>query len=702
MGPKHPYHSIELEQLADSESSSTWNPPGDLAQEPPTYVLEGHPTAENDSLKKPKHYSSLTTRLSRQGLAVLVLGTILIVIAVSLLIFLWFGTRSSAWANIMINGRAPLAITLTVVALRLSMMLQLGALTSMLAAVALEKGFVPFNKAATVSILRASYGPPQQLATSLASGKRSIYTIIIASLATIIGFLTQFSSTILVSDLGTQQIPSPAESLKVAYEIGAMDLVANEIYGGLEFWKTNPQSYPTFAEYSEPPVREEYIQDTGLTLRSMLPFPTEPQRTSLRYYSGMTTIMDSRVTCVRPRLKVQVERPGPTGGIMHVSIFLDQVPPQIFEPPPKGILTAAIPCSYETSVYGRRNDSNRAEWKITMCNIPSSGNMISPWTGLANFTGGALVLNVTDDGELYPEGSVSDDDTIEPDKYEADGPWQRMIFPGKFRAAATVCFFTLQMVQMDIEMSRDAGRQEPRMAWDKDKRLYNTSAIMEWLGVTGKQTPASERGLLSITPKSSWKMPSDSFKTGLYTGFMSPFHTITQPTQPGVLLCSSCPGEDDDRPHRARVYAFQDVLQSTGNIALAIQSLWTMLTISEYYDRLERFDHAEAAKIASFEDALVPVGRKGFFLVMTILLIHFICVASATTLFLRHTRISILGASWQSVSQIAHGEGEAILDIATRCSDKEVDNFMASKGISKRTVLIRLIEHQDKSGLKFL
>jgi len=54
-----------------------------------------------------------------------------------------------------------------------------------------------------------------------------------------------------------------------------------------------------FAKYSEPPILQDNVSDTGLSLRAFLPLGTQERR-RISSYVGKALVMDSRVTCQRP------------------------------------------------------------------------------------------------------------------------------------------------------------------------------------------------------------------------------------------------------------------------------------------------------------------------------------------------------------------------------------------------------------------
>jgi hypothetical protein len=130
------------------------------------------------------------------------------------------------------------------------------------------------------------------------------------------------------------------------------------------------------------------------------------------------------------------------------------------------------------------------------------------------------------------------------------------------------------------------------------------------------------------------------------------------------------------------VDVFQDIIDETGNVALAMQSLFTILTQRAYYDWLPRFDVYAALQKQHFESYNVPVHWTGFTIVAGILLVHGVTVLLATVLFMSMTDKSFLGSSWPAVAQVfssAGVEGE-ILTYASDMSDKQVDKQLVSQG----------------------
>lgn len=85
---------------------------------------------------------------------------------------------------------------------------------------------------------------------------------------------------------------------------------------------TNRPSFPTFAEYAEPPPQNlpEHVSDTGVRLRALLPYNDAQSRETLSNYTGKAMVLDSRVSCQSPHLS------NLTFDSVHLSDSVDPTP----------------------------------------------------------------------------------------------------------------------------------------------------------------------------------------------------------------------------------------------------------------------------------------------------------------------------------------------------------------------------------------
>lgn len=132
----------------------------------------------------------------------------------------------------------------------------------------------------------------------------STFTFILACLT----ILSQFSSTLLLSDLDSAAIPSGpyryTSSLGLANDLlSVVFRTPQAIYR--DAYLNGLPSYPTFAETSRPEDALDMaeVDDTGPSIRSFLPVSNDELRANLLSFRGNATIYDARMACVQPRLE---------------------------------------------------------------------------------------------------------------------------------------------------------------------------------------------------------------------------------------------------------------------------------------------------------------------------------------------------------------------------------------------------------------
>lgn len=131
--------------------------------------------------------------------------------------------------------------------------------------------------------------------------------------------ILQFGSTVLLSDLHLGQLPSLPTNHTSTYDFVytthgqalSSNVSSGPSYGYSRYtgpvtypiqlrvptWSRNPPAFPAFAEYSKPISSSVGVDDTGVLLRAFLPVPEAQSRETIRNYSGVAHILDSRVCC---------------------------------------------------------------------------------------------------------------------------------------------------------------------------------------------------------------------------------------------------------------------------------------------------------------------------------------------------------------------------------------------------------------------
>ena len=250
---------------------------------------------------------SLYDRFGWLATTILISTTTLILSALGFLWFLWEANHDDKTRHrIAAKNWMTRTVALTSLVIRTSMSMQASAAASMLAGLALENTQILLLHFASVSTMRNTNARPYML--SWLTFKAFLKDPLIPTLTLILvitSTLAQFTSTTLLADLKPGTVPG----------YNASETTATKFYtvnGSTPFtsrgsvWTKKLPFYPIFAEYREVPSdAPEDKSDTGLTLRAFLPVPAQQARSSLRTFFGLATVLDSRMHCLRPQLKLE-------------------------------------------------------------------------------------------------------------------------------------------------------------------------------------------------------------------------------------------------------------------------------------------------------------------------------------------------------------------------------------------------------------
>ncbi|KAF6830313.1 hypothetical protein CMUS01_07810 [Colletotrichum musicola] len=216
--------------------------------------------------------------------------------AVSFITWLWWAPRDSLlWRSwVLTENRTQLSITIAALVIRAAVGLLASIATPMIASVAVERHGVSLQSVAQLSITRYASSGPLALGTVVL--KDPILDITARSIIVLLILTTlpvQFASSLLMLDLeGRPNIKSLPKIVPTfwapGFSIESLD------------WQRSPVLAHTFAEYSEPAKPVDGVDDTGITIRALLPIPQQKTRKKLRDFQGMARVIDSRVLCMRP------------------------------------------------------------------------------------------------------------------------------------------------------------------------------------------------------------------------------------------------------------------------------------------------------------------------------------------------------------------------------------------------------------------
>ncbi|KAM7219643.1 hypothetical protein V8F06_005024 [Rhypophila decipiens] len=265
--------------------------------------------------------------------------------------------------------------------------------------------------------------------------------------------------------------------------------------------------------------------------------------------------------------------------------------------------------------------------------------------------------------------------------------------------------FVSAVVPISMERRRNNSNAEPVAEPNNDNRYKNSSSLQGiarlYAGAMGGDS-LSARGVLELGPRvaaaghgwSAGRALSERLMDyELTSARLEDIHegALRQGTRVGVSvsLCSRCELDPHSsfRVHKDHAAVFQHILQSTpGSLPLAMQTVWTILAQMAYYDRLPEFNVKREASIASFRQALVPVGVNGLVFVVAIIIIQNVAVALIVVLFLRRTRLSLVGNLSQGFGQLVASDVSRMALRTTVASDKEVLSQLEKEGVRTSSV----------------
>lgn len=255
-------------------------------------------------------------RIGTYTLVLAIIATVFLWAPLAFLGWMWFGNRSSSiWRRLMLDDYAKQGVTISALVLRTALACLGGIATAMIASVSIEHRGVPFQDVAEVSIARFTNSGPDVFWISMLFRKTfvEIPARLLLILLLLITLASQFTSTILLSDLGQGTVITPsttsANTSGFSYAGATVDSGTGDttdtkspFLTSPNYFTTDPTVFQTFAEHSEPGKSSDGVDDTGLTLRAFLPFADTTARQSIGDFQGTAPVFDTRVVCTRPNI----------------------------------------------------------------------------------------------------------------------------------------------------------------------------------------------------------------------------------------------------------------------------------------------------------------------------------------------------------------------------------------------------------------
>ncbi|KAG9496335.1 hypothetical protein J7337_012922 [Fusarium musae] len=666
----------------------------------------------SDLQSRPQHQHSPTQRLGLVRILVLSLGTVVIAAVVTFLGFLWWGAIASVnegdrpsshiLRRILDSGWLLKSITISSLVYRVVAGAQAATATEMIASIFLEDNGCLLPDLARLSLTRCQTAGPFQLAFT---APRQLFDpgnlfksgLLVALL--IASVVTQFTSTILLTDLSAARLVNDPTALNVAFgfkypssegENSSANLF--NPYAGVDYWTSRPSSYLRFAEMSTPPVQGDGVHDTGAIARAFLPFNNSTRRATLRSYEGPATVVDARVICIRPRLSIHTinltdEYMLSLGG--SVSIHGEY----------EGLdTTYPDPSSFACMVDVGKVSDRPLQQRMSLCPMDSDLAFIKGGVrpDLSSYTKAYLLINATSGFENWRENGLGGNEPVtilESDRTsQSQGTWQSFGLNGAPDTGidATLCF--ANPIPWDYKISAASSQDgfEPTLQWNVTTGTYRSNAVRSLLGSTLAPVPSLERGLLKLASPGNWSTAEASitFNTSNTINYI---WTALRTGKYNVSLSLSKRENWDDLPllvpHRAHIGLFQEILAHTdSNAALAMQALFFTLLQMSYSDYTAEFDVSAEASARFSQDVIIPVQWRGFIIFCTIVGIHIALVTTIMATFFLRTRFTALGNAWQAVGQAVEVAGGETVYRAVGMTDKQMKAYLLTVGNAHKQV----------------
>ncbi|KAF2969186.1 hypothetical protein GQX73_g4396 [Xylaria multiplex] len=665
----------------------------------------------------------LNESLGNYGLTILLGGSILILIAVALLTLLWFGGGSAPeashalwpWRSLVLRGWTPQSITLVALAVRTIITAQAAVCTSMLAGILIEKHFVQRTQVAQLSVLRGINDGPLSLLRLLVSSRciklfTRVDSLVMCILLLVVTAL-QFSSTILlldvqntgvtssISPIFTQSLYNPAQQLRSS--TAHFYMKQQPVFAAFGESRTNPAVIPDANGFS----------DTGLIEQAFLPFRSPVDRTTLRYYEGQASTLKSRVSCMRPDLDLFQYRTDFweewvdnywavfNGTVDYVASLVasGQKPPYDSAEYP--------PLSFRCEVPGALDGFG---WQGSLCLVNGVGGSLSsedkgselgladPWS--VNSTIYLVIATdiTREEWESIDESGVTKENPVIVEATADQGEWRSYaVAPGHF-VNVSLCFHNFNVDHTYVNMEAPGIVTEPQVTYSSQNGASDTSIVRAHLGADSSRSEYGERGILQLTRQSAplgenTTTDQDEDRALARNFTISQLRSLIWGELIGgmeanttIMICGHCISAGQSL-HQEITNVLEDIVNLAGRAADVIQSYVTIISSSIYYDFQKTFVTSEEPQVSSVRTVLTANNCKarngcaGFSVVVTLLLVHMMCVGVITVLYMKQTRFSRHGNIWHAVCQLSSAELYDTLETSKHRGDKEVEAGMVEE-----------------------
>jgi len=750
--PPAVYDNLQFSTASDPEKKET------LARADTASSTDSHGNGFDAGPAAPAGFGRRTlASLGVFGSTILLGGGAAVLAVLALLLFLWapaLGTQqvtetSAVWRWLAVSDSRPLALLQTITVLtalaRLATAAQATLATSLLAAVVLESpAGVPLFRVPEFSVMRsASHGRgPLRLAWLLlrssaanASPREVLFAALAAALL-VLSAAVQFSSAILISDLGRLRVPgAPGQALvPVLMSADAFRAAATRPQTARSWLETAPSAWVPFGEGVAPradmaPSRSG-VSDTGLLRRVFLPLPQDGEA-SLRRYVGPGYALDARYVCVPPvvdaALSVAPTTDVPpadrmpfhsniTGSINYGATFGGAGLAFDSSCSAGSCFPSTIDCTIPSLVPPTQQAGNTSSQFLYggqaygVCVLPGADASSNPGAAQAPLLGNAgssiapdakVILLSRNNGNWlswsFQNGGLPGqprqglNGTIRVPSADAtssqDGEWTKLQLVNGVVLELSLCFQQVAVSVTDVDVSRAADAVLPSTGWNRKTGMLDTSSARNMLGAMSNSTSRSSRGIFTMNPVGNSRERFDNttqyfVNQLLLKDLPASGRSLSMIMQPMATSYSSL------QPEMEYQALFADILATTGRPAMGLHSIMTAAMGSVVNKAVTSglVDVPEAAAVTASVDVLAPERFVGLAIVMVLLLLHLLCVVGITTQFLTRTKFSGRGKGnhWQTIAQVVSVGTKRTFEGAVERTDKEIGAMLGNGDIRVR------------------
>ncbi|KAH7406761.1 hypothetical protein DE146DRAFT_630052 [Phaeosphaeria sp. MPI-PUGE-AT-0046c] len=669
-------------------------------------------------------HQPLRKRLGTWSILVLALSTFTIFAIVIFLSLLWqYGNNPSVgynWAhNIALKQFTVKIITLSSVVMRLMIALQAGICTSLAAALILERNSVPLPDLLHFAAIRSlNSGPPTILypiGRQFRFYMRSLPAVLILGIF-ITTTLLQLSSTLLVIDTGPQLLDAPAYEMNMNF---TNNKDTNDIllakYSNIDYWGSRPLAYYPFGERQGHSKQAENMHDTGIIYQGMSPSSDPYWIRDARGLDVVTTVFASRVACVAPTVEATIQQVTDDFFTYLIgNMTIDRTANDLLhcESNDTSQCIIAFNCSLP-SVSMSQNVSAQlppvSDWMLGVCAIQQnsiwsfgSGSLFDT----ANSTVNATEENLTDDQGIYVDISMVLNHTgLEATRPKSDArfanvgnytkrsqEWSTYKIKEDESIDVSLCFSKWESQHKFVKMKSNRSFDPIEVRWDSNNGKYDTTDVQRLFDISNQLVKKGYEGRSrEIMEMEMPRFDDTKIPVGNVTKFWQAagqdfFNTI--PDQASHMLpgCFRCAGGNSINLHPHMSSLFQDIVKRTGHPALALQTIYSIITQSAYYEDAAAFNVGYNAIWVTIQLAVVPLMWFGFLIVTGLLAFHLIMVASMVFLFAKRTKYSMVGEMWHSMGQVMEHVPEHLLHESMGRTDVEIRKACRRSGTSRSGV----------------